>query len=47
MDRTILIVAALLWSRIGPDATFLIGGGIGLVGTAWYAIGNRVKTENK
>ena len=31
------IVAALLWSRIGPDATFLIGGGIGLVGTFWYA----------
>ena len=31
------IVAALLWSRIGPDATFLIGGAIGLVGTAIYA----------
>jgi MFS family permease len=32
------IVAALLWSRIGPDATFLIGGGIGLVGTAFFAL---------
>jgi hypothetical protein len=35
------IVAALLWQIIGPDATFLIGGGIGLVGTAWYAFANR------
>jgi len=32
------IVAALLWSWIGPDATFLIGGGIGLAGTAFFAI---------
>jgi len=31
------IVAAVLWRAIGPDATFLIGGGIGLAGTAWYA----------
>ena len=30
------IVAALLWHRIGPDYTFLIGGGIGLLGTLWY-----------
>jgi hypothetical protein len=35
------IVAALLWSRIGPDATFLIGGGIGLAGTALFAIRRR------
>ena len=35
------IVAALLWRTIGADATFLIGGGIGLVGTAWFAITNR------
>jgi hypothetical protein len=35
-------VAALLWQRIGPDATFLIGGGIGLVGTVWYVISNRI-----
>jgi predicted MFS family arabinose efflux permease len=34
-------VAALLWQRIGPDATFLIGGSIGLMGTAWYAVSNR------
>lgn len=30
------IVAAILWRAIGPDATFLIGGAIGLVGTATY-----------
>jgi len=32
------VVAAFLWSRIGPDATFLIGGCIGLVGTSWYMV---------
>jgi MFS family permease len=31
------LVAALLWSRIGPEATFLVGGSIGLAGTLWYA----------
>jgi MFS family permease len=36
------LVAAYLWTHIGPDATFLIGGGIGLAGTAWYAISNRL-----
>jgi MFS family permease len=30
------IVAALLWSWIGPDLTFLIGGSIGLIGTALF-----------
>jgi MFS family permease len=29
-------VAALLWRTIGPDATFLIGGCVGLAGTALY-----------
>ena len=37
------LVAALLWTRIGPDQTFLIGGSIGLLGTLWYAISSRVK----
>src|SRR6185503_10628765 len=32
------MVAALLWQQIGPDATFLIGGAIGLAGTAYYAV---------
>jgi MFS family permease len=32
------IVAALLWSKIGADATFLIGGGIGLAGTILFAL---------
>lgn len=31
------LVAAFLWTKIGPDLTFLIGGGIGLAGTAWFA----------
>jgi hypothetical protein len=39
------LVAAFLWQRIGPDATFLIGGGIGLVGTAWYVVSNRTLTR--
>jgi hypothetical protein len=32
------IVAALLWRQIGPDATFVIGGLVGLAGTGWYAV---------
>jgi hypothetical protein len=32
------VVAALLWRALGPDATFLIGGAIGLAGTAWYGL---------
>jgi len=35
------LVAAYLWQKIGPDSTFLIGGGIGLVGTVWYAVTSR------
>ena len=31
-------VAALLWRQIGADATFIIGGLIGLAGTLWYAL---------
>ena len=30
------IVAAILWHRLGPDATFLIGGAIGMIGTVWF-----------
>jgi MFS family permease len=30
------VLSAILWSRIGPEATFLIGGGIGILGTAWF-----------
>jgi hypothetical protein len=40
------LVAAFLWTKIGADATFLIGGGIGLVGTAWFAIGQRRATAS-
>lgn len=35
------VVAALLWTRIGPDLTFLIGGSIGLAGTAWFMFSER------
>lgn len=38
------LVAGVLWSTIGPDATFLIGGSIGLMGTVWYAL-TRPKQE--
>jgi MFS family permease len=41
------LVAAYLWNRIGPDATFLVGGGIGLLGTLWYAVSSRVVTSGK
>jgi hypothetical protein len=34
-------VAFYLWNRIGPDDTFLIGGGIGLFGTLWFALHSR------
>lgn len=30
------LAAAWLWTRVGPDVTFLIGGAIGLVGTSIY-----------
>jgi len=39
------LVAGLLWSQIGPDYTFLIGGGIGLLGTLWYTISARPSAE--
>lgn len=32
------IVSVLLWNKIGPDLTFLLGGGLGLLGTFWYWI---------
>ena len=31
------LVAGFLWSVVGPDVTFLLGGAIGLAGTSWYA----------
>jgi MFS family permease len=36
------LVAAFLWSKAGPDVTFLVGGAIGLVGTVWFAATNRL-----
>ena len=40
------IVAALLWSRIGPDATFLVGGTIGLAGTVIFAARRSAPTQS-
>jgi len=37
-------VSYLLWQAIGPEATFLIGGGVGLIGTAWFWIRVRCET---
>jgi predicted MFS family arabinose efflux permease len=37
------VVASLLWQRIGPEETFLIGGAIGLLGTAWYWLSARIR----
>ena len=37
------IIAYVLWKHFGPDATFLIGGGIGLLGTAWFWISVRCR----
>src|SRR5262249_12147407 len=34
-------VAAWLWTQIGPDKTFLVGGASGLAGTLCYVIQNR------
>ena len=39
------LVAAFLWTKIGPDLTFLIGGSIGLAGTAWFAISQRASAR--
>ncbi len=30
------LISYFLWSRIGPEATFLIGGTIGTIGTIWF-----------
>ncbi len=38
------LVAAYLWTKIGADWTFIIGGSIGLVGTAWFAVSQRGAT---
>jgi hypothetical protein len=38
------IAAYLLWSWVGPDTPFLIGGTIGLMSTAWFWLRVKVKT---
>ena len=41
------LVAAYLWTKIGPDLTFLIGGSIGLAGTAWFAVSQRATARER
>jgi MFS family permease len=37
------VVAYFLWTRIGPDATFLVGGAIGMLGNVWFWLRVRAK----
>ncbi|HOG16655.1 MAG TPA: MFS transporter [Syntrophales bacterium] len=37
-------VSYLLWQEIGPEATFLVGGVVGLAGTAWFWLRVRCET---
>jgi hypothetical protein len=37
------LISYLLWRWLGPQATFLIGGIVGMLGTAWFWL--RVKCE--
>jgi hypothetical protein len=37
------LISYFLWSFLGPDATFLIGGALGMLGTAWFWL--RVKCK--
>lgn len=39
------LVAAFLWSRIGPEQTFLIGGAIGLAGTLYFGLRGRETSD--
>lgn len=37
------LISYFLWSFLGPDATFMIGGALGMLGTAWFWL--RVKCK--
>ena len=39
------LIAALLWRHLGPEQTFLLGGAIGLLGTAWFWLRVRCRTD--
>jgi len=39
------LVAFWLWDKVGPQATFLTGGVIGMMGTAWFLLRVRLKTS--
>ncbi len=40
------LISWFLWSRIGPEWTFLIGGAIGILGTIWFWTKVRIKERN-
>ena len=39
------LLSYFLWSALGPDATFLIGGALGMLGTAWFSFRVGCKSE--
>jgi MFS family permease len=39
------LLSYFLWSSLGPEATFLIGGALGMLGTAWFAFRVSCKPE--
>ncbi len=41
------LLSYFLWSSLGPEATFLIGGGLGMVGTAWFAFRVTCRAEGR
>jgi len=41
------LISYFLWSKIGPEATFLIGGIIGIVSTVWFWTRVRISNGSK
>ncbi|MHB8907640.1 MAG: MFS transporter [Syntrophales bacterium] len=41
------LLSYFLWSSLGPEATFLIGGALGMVGTAWFAFRVTCRSEGR
>ncbi|MHB9097767.1 MAG: MFS transporter [Syntrophales bacterium] len=39
------LLSYFLWSSLGPEATFLIGGALGMLGTAWFAFRVTCRSE--
>jgi MFS family permease len=41
------LISYFLWSKIGPESTFLIGGIIGVIGTFWFWMRVRINVSDK